>query len=160
LGFLLRRYPPEDFEELARLIGRPEFATTLAHLLAELASGARRLAPGARRAERARILGELRTTDEAKYALLKSAQEKLLDKSLHARLTDLARAIESSGVPLPKKSYRRREDMVRAFVQTASRLSTDELRQAVAKLGAATSASDLESWSNIILPKTHIPDAS
>lgn len=159
LALLVRRYPPENFEELARLIGTPEFATMLGRLLTQLASSGHKTPRRGPQPARAPFLEELRTTDQAKYALLRSAKEKLLDKGLHAKLTDLVRAIEFSGVPIPKKSYRRREDVVRTFIQTASRMPTDELAQAVAKLGAAKSASDLESWSNIILPKKDRQDA-
>jgi hypothetical protein len=155
LALLLRRYRPEEFEELAGLLGRPEFTTALTGLLVELAAAGRRSPhlPG-----RSNLLEAVRATDESKYSLLRDAQEKLLDRGLHRSLADLVHAVESSGVPLPKKSYRRREDVVRAFIRAASSMSTDELGPALIKLGVAKATSDLRSWSDIILPKRDIPE--
>jgi hypothetical protein len=156
LALLLRRHPPEEFEELARLLERPEFTSSLGRLLAELASAGkqatlRRRAPG-----RADILDAMRSEDQAKFALLQAAQENLLDKRIHESLADLVRAVESSGVPIPKKSYRRREDVVLAFFHSAKGMPTDELARALARLGVAKTDSDLRSWSHIIVPKKDV----
>lgn len=159
LALLLRRHPPEDFEELARLLERPAFASTLARLLVEVASAGGQAIPRRRAPGRADILDAVRSADEAKFALLQAAQEKIFDKGLHQRLADLVQAIESSGVSIPKKSYRRREDIVLAFMRSAKGMSRDKLALALGKLGVATVDSDLRSWSHIIVPKKDLPGA-
>jgi len=160
LALLLLRYRPQDFEELASLLGRPEFTAALAQLLAELAAKGRRSPALRRRASgRSDLLEAVRSTDEAKYALLRDAQEKLLDRGLHRTVVDLVQAVESSGVILLKRLYRRREDVVRAFMEAASGMSTGDLGQALAKLGVAKATSDLRSWSNIIVPKKDVQKA-
>lgn len=157
LALLLRRHPPEDFEELVQLLGRPEFVSGLTRILAELSSAGRQAPPRHRPPGRSDILEAVRAADEVKYVLLKAAQEKLFDKGLHDRLADLVKVIESSGVPIPKKLYRRREDVVLAFIQSARGMPTDELERALARLGVAKATSDLRSWSNIIVPKKDLP---
>jgi hypothetical protein len=159
LALLLRRHPPEDFEELARLLGTPDFASALSHALAELASASRRAKGKGRAPSLSDILETVRSKDEARYDLLKAAQEKLFDKRLHGSLAHLIEAIETSGVHLPKKSYRRREDVVLAFIRSASGMHIDDLGRALDKLGTPKVPSDLRSWSSIIVPKKEMPGA-
>lgn len=159
LALLLKRHPPEDFEELARLIGTPDFASGLSKAVAELASVSRRVKAQRREPSRSDILEAVRDKDHAKYILLQSAVEILCDKSLHRTLAHLTETIEFSGVHLPKKSYHRREDVVLAFMRSASAMSTDELSQAIDKLGTREVPSDLRSWSSIIVPKKDMPKA-
>jgi hypothetical protein len=157
LVLLLRRYGPEHFEELGHLLGREEFTTAMKGILAELASQGQRShdATGGKSSD---PLEAIRSVDEAKYVLLRDAKEKLMDKRLHHSVADLLIAIESSGVILSKKSYRRREDVVRAFIQIASEMPTHELSQRLGGLGTAKVASDLSSWTNIIVPKKDVHD--
>ncbi len=158
LALLLRRYQPQDFEELAGLVGRPEFTAALARLLTELAvAGRRRPSLGRRVSGRSGLLEAIRSTDETKYVLLRDAQEKLLDRRLYRTLGDLVQAVESSGVLLPKRSYRRHDDVARAFVEAASSMSTNDLVQVLAKLGVAKTRSDLRGWSDIIVPRKDEP---
>lgn len=156
LALLLRRHPPEEFEELAHLLERPDFASSLGRLLAELASTGRQAGPRRRRQGRTDILATIRSEDETKFALLQNAQENLLDKRLHEKLGDVIRTVESCGVPIPKGSYRRREDVVLAFLLSAKSMPTDELARALEKLGVAKTNSDLRSWSHIIIPKKDV----
>jgi hypothetical protein len=159
LALLLRRYPPEDFEELARLIGRRDFASGLSHVLVEVAAAGERAQPQRRARGLSDVLEAVRSEDALKYALLKTAQETLRDQSLHPTLTSLIEAIESTGVHLAKKPHSRREDIVRAFILSASKMSRDDLHRALRKLGTAKVPSDLRDWSSIIIPKREVPGA-
>jgi hypothetical protein len=153
LALLLRRHPPEDFEELAGLLAKPDFALALSKLLGELATKAKSVKSKRRKPGRADILDRVRAEDESKYALLQKAQEQFLDKTSYKNISDLVHAIEISGIPLPRTSFRRREDLVLSFLRCASAMSTHELVRALDKLGQPNSRSDLRSWSDIIVPK-------
>ena len=156
LALLLRRHPPHDFVELARLIGSPEFVISLTKILADLATTDRKAGIRRRDPSRADILEEIRAVDPTKHALLRDAQERLFDKHAYPSLRDLANALESSGIPLPKKPFRKRQDIVLSFIRAASTMDTKDIAHALSKIASSKTKSELSNWSSMIVPKKHV----
>jgi len=141
------------------MLGRPEFSQGLSRLLSEIgAVGRTHPARAQRRSTTSDLLDRVRAEDEAKYELLKTAREMLFDTKAHGTVRQLVEALDIAGVHLKVRSLKRREDVVRAFLQSASMMSKEDLQTVVKALGTSSrSPSDLQDWSRIILPKKHEP---
>jgi hypothetical protein len=157
LALLLHRYPAEDFEELARLFGRATFARSLTRLLEELAATRANAKQVKRSHGRSALFESIRQENAEKYLLLRGAEESLLNQEVHATTRDAIRAVESSGIVIPKKSYKSRREVFLAFLRAARDLSVEDVQRVVAALGVTRTAGDLQRWTDIIVPNRDVP---
>lgn len=157
---LLKKYGPDTFEKLAESLSSPEFSERLTSILSKTARIAHSAKKDIQPSERKQTPRDFRSslvalanTESEKSELLTKFYDGLMAKNFLPTLRDLQSFILDMGLP-PLKATARNKAIV-PFVKSLLPLSTDEIKDKLARIKPVSSANDrsLEGWSNIILDK-------
>jgi hypothetical protein len=167
LAKLLRKYGPDEFEDLAKLIGSAEFTGNVSKLLLSVAEESRRHArtqpppaqsrPGKSTMNPDRTQEQLEITDPERASLLAELKLKLTEGGALPRLSDVLSFAKRFNLPGVKATSR--DVAVRLLLKSFSRLSTEQVRAILEHFSdAAEDAAGLKGWTEIILPKRNLKE--
>ena len=162
LAKLARRYGPEEFERLADVIGKPEFASSLSEILRQTARASRTHAdsmgstgdhPGPKAGKRitmSALLDRLREQQPEKFAIVSEIRQRLAEKRALPMLADVMIFAENHRYRLEGK--RTRDQAVASLLRVLVDLPEKDLRQVLENLPTSPEEkSDLRGWSDIIM---------
>lgn len=153
---LLKKYGPETFDSIAKLISSPEMTQQLPHILTQVAKIARttpktkREAGQKQRPSIPRSLINLESVYPEKYQLLMKFYTDLITKTVLPSLRDIKEfALECE---LPEVRAKSRQRAISPLISSLIKLPNEQLTAKI-RLLKKYDADDrsLESWSNIIL---------
>lgn len=158
LALLVRKYGPEEFQEVARLLKNRELTKTLVKILEELAAQSlrpRRHAEGKPklRMDAIEVIRQRLKDEPAMAAGLQEIETELRAGRVLPRLKDIKDFASSIDVVI---RGRQRKEALNSLWASMTTLSDSALQRAISELRTFDSSrtSSLEGWSEIILPRS------
>ncbi len=158
---LLTKYGPDTFDDLSKLLSKPEFAEQLRGILSATAEVGREtisISKGKRTRVPARsgvdqLLGKLAELEPEKSQMLSAFRNDLLSKNVLPSMRDVKAFVSDNG--LSSLAATSRAKAILPLIKDLSRRPVDEVKEILERVQIRSHGGDrtLEGWADIILRK-------